>query len=138
MMNSITFAVPRRPISFITQNTYLKQVLCFDEVIKKKVRSFSTSSLRVFVLDVKGVLNLRTGYCFCGWLARGEVFRRSCDGIMAKLNGEYNRLFLRILWQLRGLRRYSTPITINNPQQVNIAADGGQQLNTVNRGEGDG
>ena len=35
------------------------------------------------------------------------------------------------------LRRYSTPITINNPQQVYIAADSGQQLNTVNRGEGD-
>jgi hypothetical protein len=49
----------------------------------------------------------------------------------------YNRLFLRTLRQLRDLRRYSTPITINNPQQVNIAADGGQQLNTVNRGEGE-
>lgn len=50
----------------------------------------------------------------------------------------YNRLFLRTLRQLRDLRRYSAPITINNPQQVNIAADGGQQLNTVNRGEGEG
>jgi hypothetical protein len=49
----------------------------------------------------------------------------------------YNRLFLRTLRQLRDLRRYSTPITINNPRQVNIAADGGQQLNTVNRGEGE-
>ena len=49
----------------------------------------------------------------------------------------YSRLFLRTLRQLRDLRRYSTPITINNPQQVNIAADGGQQLNTVNRGEGE-
>jgi len=39
--------------------------------------------------------------------------------------------------QLRDLRRYSTPITINNPQQVNIAADGRQQLNSVNRGEGE-
>jgi hypothetical protein len=47
----------------------------------------------------------------------------------------YNRLFLRTLRQLRDLRRYSVPITINNPRQVNIAADGGQQLNTLNRGE---
>jgi hypothetical protein len=38
----------------------------------------------------------------------------------------YNRLFLRTFRQLRDLRRYSTPITINNPRQVNIAADGGQ------------
>jgi hypothetical protein len=43
----------------------------------------------------------------------------------------YNRLFLRTLRQLRDLRRYSTPVKINNPQQVNIATDGGQQVNTV-------
>lgn len=45
----------------------------------------------------------------------------------------YNRLFLRTLRQLRDLRRYS-PVTINNPQQVNIAADGGQQINAINTG----
>ncbi|MDX2031597.1 MAG: hypothetical protein SF339_13055 [Blastocatellia bacterium] len=38
----------------------------------------------------------------------------------------FNRLFLRTLRQLRDLRRYSAPITINNPGQVNIAADGGK------------
>lgn len=43
----------------------------------------------------------------------------------------YNRLYLRTLRQLRDLRRYSTPVTINNPAQVNIAADGGQQVNAV-------
>lgn len=46
----------------------------------------------------------------------------------------YNRLFLRTLRQLRDLRRYSTPVTINNPAQVNIAADGGQQVNAVKAG----
>ena len=30
---------------------------------------------------------------------------------------------------LRDLRRYNVPVTINNPQQVNIAAAGGQQVN---------
>ena len=30
---------------------------------------------------------------------------------------------------MRDLRRYSVPVTINNPKQVNIAADGGQQVN---------
>jgi hypothetical protein len=44
--------------------------------------------------------------------------------------------FSQTLRQLRDLRRYSTPITINNPQQVNIAADGGQQLNSVPLGSG--
>ncbi len=43
----------------------------------------------------------------------------------------FNRIFLRTLRQLRDLRRYSMPVTINNPAQVNIAADGGQQVNAV-------
>jgi len=41
----------------------------------------------------------------------------------------FNRLYLRTLRQMRDLRRYSVPVTINNPKQVNIAADGGQQVN---------
>ena len=36
---------------------------------------------------------------------------------------------MRVLRQMRDLRRYSVPVTINNPKQVNIAADGGQQVN---------
>ncbi len=40
----------------------------------------------------------------------------------------FNRIFMRTLRQLRDLRRYS-PLTINNPNQVNIANDGGQQVN---------
>lgn len=42
----------------------------------------------------------------------------------------WNRIFMRTLRQLRDLRRYS-PVTINNPNQVNIAADGGQQINVA-------
>lgn len=41
---------------------------------------------------------------------------------------KWNRIFLRTLRNLRDLRRYA-PVTINNPQQVNIATDGGQQVN---------
>lgn len=41
----------------------------------------------------------------------------------------FNRLYLRTLRQMRDLRRYVVPVTINNPEQVNIAADGGQQVN---------
>lgn len=43
----------------------------------------------------------------------------------------FNRLFLRTLRQLRDLRRYSAPVTINNPKQVNIASDGGKQINVT-------
>jgi len=38
----------------------------------------------------------------------------------------FNRMFLRVLRQMRDLRRYAAPVTINNPAQVNI---GGQQTN---------
>jgi hypothetical protein len=41
----------------------------------------------------------------------------------------FNKLFLRTLRQMRDLRRYASPVTINNPKQVNIAAEGGQQNN---------
>ncbi len=40
----------------------------------------------------------------------------------------WNRTFMRTLRQLRDLRRYS-PVTINNANQVNIAAEGGKQVN---------
>jgi hypothetical protein len=45
----------------------------------------------------------------------------------------FNRMYLRVLRQMRDLRRYSVPVTINNPKQVNIAADGGQQVNVQNK-----
>ena len=41
---------------------------------------------------------------------------------------KWNRMFLRTLRNLRDLRRYA-PVTINNPAQVNIATDGGRQVN---------
>lgn len=47
-----------------------------------------------------------------------------------KMADRFNRIFMRTLRQLRDLRRYS--VTINNANQVNIAADGGQQVNLNN------
>lgn len=41
----------------------------------------------------------------------------------------FNRMFLRILRQMRDLRRYASPVIVQNAGQVNIAADGGQQVN---------
>lgn len=46
----------------------------------------------------------------------------------AQMADRWNRVYMRTLRNLRDLRRYS-PVTINNPQQVNIAAEGGQQVN---------
>lgn len=50
----------------------------------------------------------------------------------AQMADRYLRAFQRTLRAMRDLRRYSSPVTINNPQQVNIAADGGQQVNALN------
>ena len=41
----------------------------------------------------------------------------------------FNRMFMRTLRQLRDLRRYN--VTINSPNQVNIAAENGQQVNVA-------
>ncbi|MDT7690174.1 MAG: hypothetical protein QOE46_2933 [Acidobacteriota bacterium] len=41
----------------------------------------------------------------------------------------YNRQFLRVLRQLRDLRRYAPSVIVNNGGQVNVATDGGQQVN---------
>jgi hypothetical protein len=49
----------------------------------------------------------------------------------AQMADRWNRIYMRTLRNLRDLRRYSVPVTINNPQQVNIATDGGQQMNVA-------
>ena len=64
------------------------------------------------------------------WLTPRLKAAEMIENAMAMAD-RFNRLFLRTLRQMRDLRRYSVPVTINNPKQVNIAADGGQQVNAV-------
>jgi hypothetical protein len=47
----------------------------------------------------------------------------------AQMADRWRRAYQATLRQMRDWRRYNVPVTINNPQQVNIAADGGQQVN---------
>jgi hypothetical protein len=47
----------------------------------------------------------------------------------ARMADRFRRAYQSQLRAIRDWRRYSTPLTINNPKQVNIAADGGQQVN---------
>jgi len=47
----------------------------------------------------------------------------------AQMADRWRRAYQATLRQMRDWRRYSTPVTINNPRQVNIAAEGGQQVN---------
>jgi hypothetical protein len=50
----------------------------------------------------------------------------------AQMADRWQRMYFRAIRSLRDWRRYAQPVTINNPQQVNIAADGGQQINVSN------
>lgn len=66
-----------------------------------------------------------------GWMS-GFWFRPYVTEVQAiehavKMADRFNRIFMRTLRQLRDLRRYS--VTINNANQVNIANDGGKQVN---------
>ena len=68
------------------------------------------------------------GYWFPPYVSEERAIEHA-----VQMADRFNRIFMRTLRQLRDLRRYS-PVTINNPNQVNIAADGGQQIN-VSKGE---
>jgi hypothetical protein len=63
-----------------------------------------------------------------GFWLRPYVSEKEALDQAVQMADRFNRIFLRTLRQLRDLRRY-TPVTINNPNQVNIATDGGQQIN---------
>ena len=73
--------------------------------------------------------NKALGYQDGYWL-RPYVSEERAIEHAVQMADRFNRIFMRTLRQLRDLRRYS-PVTINNPNQVNIAADGGQQVNVT-------
>ncbi len=54
----------------------------------------------------------------------------------AQMADRWQRMYFRAIRSLRDWRRYTPQVTINNPNQVNIATDGGQQVN-VSKAEED-
>jgi hypothetical protein len=75
--------------------------------------------------DVDGFLD--------GYWYKPFVSERNAVEHAAQMADRWNRIYMRTLRNMRDLRRYSVPVTINNPQQVNIAADGGQQVNVKSK-----
>ena len=71
----------------------------------------------------KNAKSWQDGYWFPPYVSEQQAVEYA-----VQMADRFNRIFMRTLRQLRDLRRYS-PVTINNPNQVNIAADGGQQVN---------
>ena len=65
-----------------------------------------------------------------GYWNRPYVSEQQAVEHAVQMADRFNRIFMRTLRQLRDLRRYS-PVTINNPNQVNIASDGGKQVNVT-------
>lgn len=53
----------------------------------------------------------------------------------AQMADRWQRMYFRAIRSLRDWRRYTPQLTINNPQQVNIANDGGQQINVAGTDE---
>ncbi len=72
--------------------------------------------------------NKAMGWTVDGYWFRPYVSEREALDQAVQMADRFNRIFMRTLRQLRDLRRYA-PVTINNPNQVNIATDGGQQIN---------
>lgn len=68
-----------------------------------------------------------------GYWFRPFIHEQAAVEHAAQMADRWNRIYMRTLRNMRDLRRYSVPVTINNPQQVNIAADGGQQVNVKSK-----
>jgi hypothetical protein len=51
----------------------------------------------------------------------------------AQMADRWQRMYFRAIRSLRDWRRYTPQLTINNPNQVNIATNGGQQINASNQ-----
>jgi hypothetical protein len=65
-----------------------------------------------------------------GWLPPAQSVADAIEQAY-KLADGYHRQFMRTLRQLRDLRRYVPPVIVNNGGQVNVAANGGQQVNLM-------
>jgi hypothetical protein len=72
--------------------------------------------------------NKAMGWAVDGFWFRPYVSEQQAIESAVQMADRWNRIFMRTLRQLRDLRRYA-PVTINNANQVNIAADGGPQVN---------
>ena len=59
-------------------------------------------------------------------------FAKEASIFRTPMADRWQRMYFRAIRSLRDWRRYTPQVTINNPNQVNIATDGGQQINVSN------
>ena len=59
------------------------------------------------------------------------VYEQNAIEHAAQMADRWQKMYLRAIRSLRDWRRYVPNLTINNANQVNIASDGGQQINVA-------
>ncbi len=64
-----------------------------------------------------------------GYWDRPMVSEQTAIEHAAQMADRWQRMYFRAIRNLRDWRRYTPQVTINNAQQVNIAGNGGQQIN---------
>lgn len=113
-------------IDMLTQSFYL--YMYWTEVAvtrtETEVRSESGSVAEATYPEQQNSGQHKSGHWTLPYVHEQEAIEHA-----AQMSDRYQRAFQRTLRSMRDLRRYSTPVTINNPQQVNIASDGGKQVN---------
>lgn len=117
------------PIDMMAQNWFQWQYWLEQTVKRSKTKEQETHPDYAEFLKQREQVYKEHGWTD-GYWSRPYVTEQQALEQAVQMADRFNRIFMRTLRQLRDLRRYS-PVTINNPNQVNIATDGGQQINTT-------
>lgn len=114
--------------AFLQYQHWVKQSVLRSETREREVHPDYEKWQRHREPKERNVHGFLDGYWFRPFVSEQGAIEHA-----AQMADRWNRIYMRTLRNLRDLRRYSVPVTINNPQQVNIAADGGQQVNVTRK-----
>jgi hypothetical protein len=114
--------------SYFQWQFWLEQTVKRSET-KPREEHYKYQEWKRYQTELQKAKSWEDGYWFPPYVSEQRAIEHA-----VQMADRFNRIFMRTLRQLRDLRRYS-PVTINNPNQVNIATDGGQQVNVSNKGE---
>lgn len=114
-------------IDMMTQSYFQWQYWLEQTVKRSKTKERTERPEYQRWLEFKQAEDKEMGWTDGFWF-RPTVTEQQALEHAVQLADRWNRMFTRTLRQLRDLRRYA-PVTIHNPNQVNIAGDGGQQVN---------
>ncbi len=110
--------------SYFQWQFWLEQTVKRSET-KPREEHYKYQEWKRHQMELQEAKSWEEGYWFPPYVSEVRAIEHA-----VQMADRFNRIFMRTLRQLRDLRRYS-PVTINNPNQVNIASDGGQQINVA-------